>query len=287
MFKRMENFDGGEDEHRGRGGPIRITEAAKVTPFYDLVIQSAVNLGILEILIITVAIKKVSPWHKDRSTKAGVSTAVCYLEPARARPNLTIQSGAEAFAHHGRQTLRRHPISGPRRSREARVGREVIVSCGTINSPKLLELSGIGQPEILRQHGIDVVHALPGVGENLRDHYAVLLKYTITQRTSRSRISAMVGNSSGLRYMLFHKGFIAQSMGAARLFFRTREGLRVRCHDGAHSLYSNPGKWRAPHLPPAGVKHVRPHATHRKHRQPSHQIGPSGGGARDQLQLPG
>ncbi len=46
MFKRMENFDGGEDEHRGRGGPIRITEAAKVTPFYDLVIQSAVNLGI-------------------------------------------------------------------------------------------------------------------------------------------------------------------------------------------------------------------------------------------------
>ena len=72
MFKRMENFDGGEDEHRGRGGPIRITEAAKVTPFYDLVIQSAVNLGILKILIITVAIKKVSPWHKGRSTKAGV-----------------------------------------------------------------------------------------------------------------------------------------------------------------------------------------------------------------------
>ena len=67
-------------------------------------------------------------------------------------------------------------------AREARVGREVIVSCGTINSPKLLELSGIGQPEILRQHGIDVVHALPGVGENLRDHYAVLLKYTITPK---------------------------------------------------------------------------------------------------------
>ena len=268
-----------------RANPI--TEAAKVTPFYDLVIQSAVNLGILEILIITVAIKKVSPWHKGRSTKAGVKVPrSCHSELARARPNLTIQSGAEASSliMDGKRCVGvRYQVRGE--AREARVGREVIVSCGTINSPKLLELSGI-VPEILRQHGIDVLHALPGVGENLRDHYAVLQVYNYP-RTSRSRISASGWKfiREGLRYILFRKGSIAQSMGAARLFFRTREGWRVRCHDGAHSLYSNPGKWRAPHLPPAGVKHVRPHATHRKHRQPSHQIGPSGGGARDQLQL--
>ena len=229
MFKRMENFDGGEDEHRGRGGPIRITEAAKVTPFYDLVIQSAVNLGIPRNPDYNggdqegVAMAQGSI-HKGRRQ----STAVCYLEPARARPNLTIQSGAEASSliMDGKRCVGiRYQVRGE--AREARVGREVIVSCGTINSPKLLELSGIGQPEILRQHGIDVVHALPGVGENLRDHYAVLLKYTITQKdVSQSDIShGWKFIREGLRYILLRRGFIAQSMGAARLFFRTRKGL--------------------------------------------------------------
>jgi choline dehydrogenase len=110
---------------------------------------------------------------------------------------------------------------------EARAAREVIVSCGTINTPKLLELSGIGQPNVLRQHGIDVVHVLPGVGENLRDHFGPLLKFAISaDGVSLSEIShGWKFIREGLRYMLFRKGFIAQSMGTGRVFFRTREGL--------------------------------------------------------------
>ena len=62
---------------------------------------------------------------------------------------------------------------------EARASRDVVISAGTINSPQLLELSGIGQPERLRDLGIDVRHALPGVGENLRDHYAPRTRWAI------------------------------------------------------------------------------------------------------------
>ena len=291
MFKRMENFDGGEDEHRGRGGPIRITEAAKVTPFYDLVIQSAVNLGIPRNPDYNggdqegVAMAQGSI-HKGRRQ----STAVCYLEPARARPNLTIQSGAEASSliMDGKHCVGiRYQVRGE--AREARVGREVIVSCGTINSPKLLELSGIGQPEILRQHGIDVVHALPGVGENLRDHYAVLLSHTITEKdVSQSDIShGWKFIREGLRYASSVKDSSRSRWAPHACSFGRAKAGESGCHDGAHSLYSNPGKWRAPHLPPAGLSmfaHTQrtslPAAFHIKSARPEE-------GARDQLQLPG
>ena len=71
----------------------------------------------------------------------------------------------------------RYSVGGT--AHEARAAREVVVSAGTINSPQLLELSGIGQPERLRDLGIDVRHALPGVGENLRDHYAPRTRWAI------------------------------------------------------------------------------------------------------------
>src|SRR5207244_267446 len=101
-----------------------------------------------------------------------------YLEPARKRPNMTLLSGAEATS----LILEGTRCVGVRFRRngeahEVRATREVIVSCGTANSPKLLELSGIGNSEILRSHGIDVVRELNGVGENLRDHYAAVMKW--------------------------------------------------------------------------------------------------------------
>ncbi|MDH3701348.1 MAG: GMC family oxidoreductase N-terminal domain-containing protein [Alphaproteobacteria bacterium] len=229
MFKKIESYEGGTDAHRGRGGPVRITEASKVTPFYDLLMQSAEKIGIPRNPDYNgdnqegIAMAQGSI-HKGRRQ----STAVCYLEPARKRPNLTIQSGAEATSliMEGKCCVGlRYQMGGE--AREARATREVIVSCGTINSPKLLELSGIGQPEVLQRHGIDVVHALAGVGENLRDHFAPLLKYAITaENISQADIShGWRFIREGLRYILFRKGFIAQSMGAARIFFRTREGL--------------------------------------------------------------
>src|SRR5271167_4180308 len=90
--------------------------------------------------------------------------------PARGRPNLTIQANAltECLLIEGKRCVGvRYNLHG--QQREARAHREVIVSAGSINSPQLLELSGIGQPELLKGLGIEVRHALKGVGENLRD----------------------------------------------------------------------------------------------------------------------
>ena len=94
------------------------------------------------------------------------------------------------------------------RCSEARVGREVVVSAGAINSPQLLELSGIGQPERLRELGIEVRHALPGVGENLRDHYAPRTRWLIGRKgitfNDRGRGLGLVGQA--LRYALRQPG---------------------------------------------------------------------------------
>ena len=157
-----------------------------------------------------------------------MSTAYCYLDPARGRANLTIETGAmgDSLILEGKRCVGvRYSVKG--RQREARATREVVVSGGSINSPKILELSGIGQPDLLRSHGIEVVHELPGVGENLRDHYSPRMKYSITEPNAtfgeRGNGLRLVGEV--MKYGLFRKGFLKLTTVPLRMYFRTREGL--------------------------------------------------------------
>ena len=109
-----------------------------------------------------------------------MSTAVCYLDPARRRPNLKIRANAltECLLLEGKRCVGvRYTLNG--QQYEARASREVVVSAGSINSPQLLELSGIGQPDVLKAAGIEVCHELRGVGENLRDHYSPRMKWSV------------------------------------------------------------------------------------------------------------
>jgi choline dehydrogenase len=229
FFKRIERTELGLDAYRGRSGPVRVTEASKLSPFYDLFIRSAVAAGI--------------PYNPDYSgaTQEGVamaqqtvfrglrqSTATQFLAPAQHRPNLTIVRGAEAesLLLDGSRCI---GLRFRQRGRlcEARAGREVVLCCGTANSPKLLELSGIGDPAVLLEHGIEVRHALPGVGRNLRDHYAAMMRWAF----NRPGISlATQGNGLGLvrevlRFAVLRRGFIAQGIGSLRVFARSRPGL--------------------------------------------------------------
>jgi choline dehydrogenase len=158
-----------------------------------------------------------------------MSTAVCYLDPARSRPNLTIQANAltECLLLEGKRCVGvRYSADG--QVREARAGREVIVSAGSINSPQLLELSGIGQPEHLQSVGIEVKHALKGVGENLRDHYSPRMKWVIPESlrmtyNARARGIGMVWQA--LRYAFAHKGLLGLPASPIRAYIRTRPGL--------------------------------------------------------------
>ena len=110
---------------------------------------------------------------------------------------------------------------------EVRAAREVIVSAGAINSPQLLELSGIGQPDLLRGLGIEPVHDLPGVGENLRDHYAPRMKWTVSKPgltyNDNGRGLALVWQA--LRYAVTRKGFLALPAAPMRAYVHSREGL--------------------------------------------------------------
>ena len=112
-----------------------------------------------------------------------MSTARCYLDPVRNRGNLHIETEAltERLLLDGKRcTGVRYSVAGE--VREARAGRAVVVSAGAFNSPQLLELSGIGQPERLRNLGIEVRHELPGVGENLRDHYVPRTRWLVGKK---------------------------------------------------------------------------------------------------------
>jgi choline dehydrogenase len=157
-----------------------------------------------------------------------MSTAYCYLDPARGRSNLRIETGAltEALLLEGKRCVGvRYSLRGV--AREARAGAEVIVSAGSVNSPQLLELSGIGQPELLGKHGIEVRHALPGVGENLRDHYAprMLWEVTVPNLTYNDKARGVRMVWQALRYAVKGEGLLGLPASPIRAYVRTRAGL--------------------------------------------------------------
>jgi len=110
---------------------------------------------------------------------------------------------------------------------EARAAREVVVSAGSFNSPQLLELSGIGQPERLRGLGLEVRHALPGVGENLRDHFAPRTRWLIGTKgvTFNDRGRGLPLAHEVLRYLMTGKGMLGTVAAPLRAFVRSRDGL--------------------------------------------------------------
>jgi choline dehydrogenase len=232
FFKRMERYEGGGDDAlRGRDGPLRVTDPAPRDPILATLIKAAGQVGIPHNPDYNGATQDgIAMSQATIAARRRMSTAQCYLAPIRRRPNLRIETGAlaEALLFDGsRCTGVRYTVAGAQR--EARAGREVIVCGGSINSPQLLELSGIGQPERLRDLGIAVRHALPGVGENLRDHYAPRTRWAVGARgwtfNDRGRGLGLVGQA--LRYALFGQGMLSMVAAPLRAFIRSREGLEA------------------------------------------------------------
>jgi choline dehydrogenase len=229
-FKNIESYEGdGDDEYRGRSGPLRVTDPDETGPLYDHIIRAAGEVGI--------------PHNRDyngasqhgisisQATIAGgrrMSTAHSFLDPIKSRPNLRIQTEAlsEGLLLEGSRCAGvRYSVNGV--SHQARAGREVVVCAGTINSPQLLELSGIGQPDRLKSLGIEVRHALPGVGENLRDHYAPRTRWYINAPgvTYNDKMRGLGIVWQALRYAVTKKGILGIPAAPLRAFVKSREGL--------------------------------------------------------------
>ncbi len=231
FFKRMENYPSGNDEFRGRDGPLRVTNPAPRDRLFATLIKAAGEVGIAHNPDYNGAAQDgIAMSQATISAGRRMSTARCYLDPILKRANLHIETGAltEALVLDGKRcTGVRYSVGGT--TREAHAAREVVVSAGTINSPQLLELSGIGQPERLRDLGIEVRHALPGVGENLRDHYAPRTRWAIGTRgityNDRARGVGLIWQA--LRYALLGQGLLGAVGAPIRAFVRSREGLEA------------------------------------------------------------
>jgi choline dehydrogenase-like flavoprotein len=231
IFRDMESYRGdADDEYRGRGGPLKVTESNERGPIYDALIKAASEVGI-EYTNDYNGAKQDGIGMTQATIRGGrrMSTAVCYLDPVRRRPNLAIQANAltECLLLDGKRCVGvRYSVGG--QQREARANREVVVSAGSINSPQLLELSGIGQPDVLKRAGIEVRHELKGVGENLRDHYSPRMKWAVPGAlgmtyNDKARGLGLVGQA--LRYALTHKGLLGLPAAPIRAYIRTRPGL--------------------------------------------------------------
>ncbi|MGY4285782.1 choline dehydrogenase [Bradyrhizobium sp. LM2.7] len=176
-FRRLEKRVGeGEDTYRGRDGNLIVTTMNWRDPLCEAFMEGAVSLGIPRNPDYNGKTQEgVSYCQRTIDKGLRVSGSTAFLRPAMKRPNVHVRTHAHAteIIFEGRRAVGVRYMKGGRGGTpvEVRANKEVILSGGTYNSPQLLQLSGIGSPDLLQAHGIAVRHELP-VGEGLQDHYA-------------------------------------------------------------------------------------------------------------------
>ena len=228
-FRKLEDFERGDDGIRGEGGPIHVSECKDESPLYDAWIAAGAEIGV--------------PYNSDYNgaSQEGMcktqttirngkraSAAAGYLRPAMKRSNLQVEAEVivERILLEGKRAVGvSYSANGQRMT--AHAGREVILSAGSIKSPQVLELSGIGQAERLRDFGLEVNHNLWGVGENLRDHIAPRMKWKVTQKgvTYNGKVSGLGLGWQMLRYAMNRRGFLGLPAAPMLAFMRTRQEL--------------------------------------------------------------
>ncbi|MBU2534404.1 MAG: GMC family oxidoreductase N-terminal domain-containing protein [Alphaproteobacteria bacterium] len=227
-FKAIESYPPGDDEHRGKSGPLKIEDYRTILPLTHRFVEAAQQAGFPFTPDLSGAQQEgVGYSQMSRNGRFRGSTARTFLAEARARPNLRVETSAMAsrLLFDGKRCIGvRFDQKG--RARELRADREVIVSGGTINSPHLLHVSGVGPADHLRSIGVDVVHDLRGVGHNLSDHYATRISYRVKDLLSINQYARgprLVGEIA--RWLTTGKGALTFGISSAQVFARSREGL--------------------------------------------------------------
>jgi choline dehydrogenase len=227
-FKSIERYAAGTGGERGTSGPVLVEDYRTTLALTHRFVDAAQQVGV--------------PFTKDLngSQQEGVgysqmsrngrfrgSTARTFLARARGRPNLRVETNAFAtrllcedkrcvgvvFRRGGQE-------------RVVRVAREVILSGGTINSPHLLQVSGIGPAAHLQAIGVPVVHDLPGVGANLSDHYAVRISHRVKNAVSINELSRGLRLAGEVaRWLTLGRGALTFGVSSAQAFARSRQGL--------------------------------------------------------------
>jgi choline dehydrogenase-like flavoprotein len=267
-FRAIEHHELGATPARGGTGPLHVSVGRKPTPFYEALIAAGEAIGLPRREDLN-GLEQEGIGYFPRTIKNGrrFSAANAFLDPIKSRANLTIITGAlvERVVFHGKRAtgiaIKRQGVS-----ETFTAGREIIISAGTIQSPKLLQLSGIGPAARLAELGLPVVHDNPGVGGNMREHRAITLQYRLKQDGGENRHLRGLGLiASILRYYLRHDGPLAAPAYELGAFLKTRPELAqpdVQLHIGGVSLEPRPDAIvveREPGLQSIGYL-MRPHS---------------------------
>jgi choline dehydrogenase len=230
IYKAIEDHEQGASELRGVGGPMAVTDFTETDFVSDTIIDGVKKMGITHNTDLNTEDQE-GVGYFQTSIKDGkrFSASRGYLDPVKSRDNLTILTGAKAgalsfdgkkctglvFAHKGKQVV-------------ATANKEVIISGGAFNSPHTLQISGIGSANVLKDIGVEVVHELPGVGENLQDHYSSVVSCKLSSKLGYNhRVQGLPLIWEMLRYMTTKKGAMAIAPAHIGAFIKSRPELET------------------------------------------------------------
>ncbi|MFT5445059.1 MAG: choline dehydrogenase [Gammaproteobacteria bacterium] len=257
-FKKAERYASGSGPVRGpvRGynGPLVVTETTERHELLDACIAAGVDQGYPHNPDYNSGDQEGFGYYQlTQRDGRRMSTARSYLRKAMYRGNLKIITRAQitrVLIENGRAVGVEYRRGGT--LHQARCQMEVLLSAGAVQSPQLLELSGIGQPRLLKEHGIDVTQELPGVGENYRDHYGVRMQWRVKQPITLNEKARGLSLLRELARYAFHgRGILTYGAGAVYGFIRStadQETPDIQYHI-AHVSYADPATRKLDRLP--------------------------------------
>ena len=227
-FKRMETSHGGETGWRGTKGPLHIQRGKRVNPLYQAFVEAGRQAG-YELTQDYNGAKQEGFGAMEMTVHGGRrwSAANAYLRPALKRPNVALMSRTlcRRILFEGKRAVGVEVAQG-QIPKTVRARKEVILSAGSINSPKLLMLSGIGDEAHLRQQGIEPIHHLPGVGQNLQDHLELYIQMACKQPiTLYSHLNPLSKAMIGMQWLASKSGHGATNHFESCAFIRSSAGV--------------------------------------------------------------
>ena len=228
-FLKAEHQERGAGDHHAVGGPLNVSDVTTNHEVSDAVVEACVEAGIPRNPDVN-AEEQEGVGYYQLTVKNGqrCSAAVAYLHPAMKRANLGVETSAltTKVLFEGKRAIGVEYLQdGVKKVAKAR--REVILCGGAINSPQLLQLSGVGPGDLLREHGIAVIQDLPGVGRNLQDHYVMTMTYRLKAGTvsvnELTKGARFVGET--IKYVFQRKGLLTLSAAHIAAFVKSRPDL--------------------------------------------------------------
>ena len=234
-FKKAENNVRGGDDFHGNSGPLQVSNQKRPRPISEAFVEASTQMQMRRTEDFNTGdnegagLYQSTIFHSPDKNGERCSAAAGYLFPVLdKRPNLTVITGAHAtrILFEGKRAVGVAYRQG-KQDREVRASREVILSGGAFQSPQLLMLSGVGRPQDIQPHGIEMVHELPGVGQNLQDHLDFILAYKTKDRDNlglglRAGVALM---GEILKWRKDGNSMIASTIAEAGSFFKTDPSL--------------------------------------------------------------